>query len=476
MAAKMPFVEEASQRNYKFAKDSEVKNKKSLRCNFNPGPTAPRADGTRDANPNVIGPFDNFDGFLSYIAAQRATVDQSADDADSDEAPAPPKPQKQKKTKASRPGAAPSASRVKPLATDPPASSMQSEDLSRVSKKTEKPKKMPIHSPGQALTPAAVLRNDNEAIDLSTIAHELALAQKIVEQKNKIDYEKAQFKKHMAKLSVTDVQNFKQMLHDLKEEFHKKRKEAKGSRERMKLSAQKCVQVHNEAEKCKALGRPGIDPKLDAKKKPTVAQAEASGREAPSIVFPASIIGTKPKAPRAASELKKTRADEAEARKRKNKNATDDAPQTKKRKTKSSKKDRATPIEPLVLEPISVARPASEHQERQIVIHEPAFTEAPEAEVLAIDPTTAEDIANVAPEVNAVPEANVAPEVTIAPETIVQLEAHVNADAPVPPPRPHTVELAFDRGQPVMTAKPLLACPVWKKPLTASEMLAFYIL
>ena len=37
------------------------------------------------------------------------------------------------------------------------------------------------------------------------IANELALAQKIVELKNKIDHEKAHFKKHMAKLSVADV-------------------------------------------------------------------------------------------------------------------------------------------------------------------------------------------------------------------------------------------------------------------------------
>ena len=58
------------------------------------------------------------------------------------------------------------------------------------------------------------------------IALELALARKIVELKHKIDYEKAQFKKHMAKLSVTDVQNFKVMLHELKEAFHKKRDEA----------------------------------------------------------------------------------------------------------------------------------------------------------------------------------------------------------------------------------------------------------
>ena len=61
------------------------------------------------------------------------------------------------------------------------------------------------------------------------IANELSLAQKIVDLKNKIDYEKAHFKKNMAKLNVADVQIFKKMLHDLKEEFHKKRGEAKGS-------------------------------------------------------------------------------------------------------------------------------------------------------------------------------------------------------------------------------------------------------
>ena len=104
------------------------------------------------------------------------------------------------------------------------------------------------------------------------------MAQKIVELKNKIDYEKVLFKKNMAKLSVADVQSFKQMLDDLKEEFHKKRDEAKGSRERMKYFAEKCVQAHNEAKKRKALGRPGIDPKMAAKqkKKPVVAQAVAS--------------------------------------------------------------------------------------------------------------------------------------------------------------------------------------------------------
>ena len=93
-------------------------------------------------------------------------MEHSSNDADSDEAPTPPKPQKQKKPKASKPSTAPKASRAKPLATAPPEASVQSEDLSRISK-TEK-KKKPIQSSGQALTPAAVLRNENEAIDLSS--------------------------------------------------------------------------------------------------------------------------------------------------------------------------------------------------------------------------------------------------------------------------------------------------------------------
>ena len=92
-----------------------------------------------------------------------------------------------------------------------------------------------------------------------------------------------------------------------------------------------------------------------------------------------------------ASEFKKTRADEAEARKHKTKATTDDAPPTKKSKTK--KRDWATSTEPLVVEPISVARPTSAQQERRLIVHEPAFPEAPEAEdIPAVDPTAAEDI------------------------------------------------------------------------------------
>ena len=103
------------------------------------------------------------------------------------------------------------------------------------------------------------------------------------------------------------------------------------------------------------------------------------------------MIGSKPKVPTVASEFKKTRAVEAEARKRKTKNTTNEAPPTKKIKTK--KKDWAAPTEPLVVEPLSFARHASEHQERQLIVHEPASTEAPEAEdIPAADPIAAEDI------------------------------------------------------------------------------------
>src|SRR3954469_25909004 len=164
-----------------------------------------------------------------------------------------------------------------------------------------------------------------------TIASELALAQRIVELKHKIHYEKAQFKKHVAKLSVQDVKNFKIMLHELKEAFLKKREEAKGSRERMKSLDDKCVQAYNEAEKRKALGRPGIDPRMAAKKKkPSTDKSAPSRREEPRIVFPSSLSGLKPKVKSTASELKKTRTVEAEARNRKNPEASDAAPTKKK--------------------------------------------------------------------------------------------------------------------------------------------------
>ena len=100
----------------------------------------------------------------------------------------------------------------------------------------------------------------------------------------------------MAKISVQDVRNFKVMLHELKEAFLKKRKEAQGSRERMKSLADKCVLAYNEAEKRKSLGRPGIDPRMAAKKKKlSTAQPAPSSQEAPRIIFPSSMTGSKPK-------------------------------------------------------------------------------------------------------------------------------------------------------------------------------------
>jgi len=153
-------------RNFQHAKAPGKENKKSLGLDFNPGPSAPRDDGSCDAEPNEIGPFSKLDGLISYILVQGAKVDHSDNDACTDEAPAPPpRPQKPKKIKASTSAAPPKASRVKPLATAPPEDSVQSEDLSRISKKTEKKKKI-IKSTDQTLTPAAILREEH--IDLSS--------------------------------------------------------------------------------------------------------------------------------------------------------------------------------------------------------------------------------------------------------------------------------------------------------------------
>nr|XP_020188130.1 neuromodulin-like [Aegilops tauschii subsp. strangulata] len=185
---------------------------------------------------------------------------------------------------------------------------------------------------------------------------------------------------------------------DLKAQFNKKCEEAKGSRDRMKYYAEKCIQAHNEAEKRKALGRPGIDPKLAAKKKKksTEAEPKAPRQERPSIVFAASMTGSKPKVPSTASEKKKTRQVEPEARKRKHHDTSEAAPSQKKLKTKASnfsRKERAAAKEPLNVEPISVALPASTNCECRLVVHEPASTEAPESkDIPAADSTAAEDM------------------------------------------------------------------------------------
>ena len=42
----------------------------------------------------------------------------------------------------------------------------------------------------------------------------------------------------------------------------------------MKTLADRYVQAYNVAEKCKALGRPGIDPRMAAKKKKKASMAE----------------------------------------------------------------------------------------------------------------------------------------------------------------------------------------------------------
>ena len=113
------------------------------------------------------------------------------------------------------------------------------------------------------------------------------------------------------------------------------------------------------------------------KKKPAVAEPEASRQEEPCIVFPASMTCLKPKVPSAASDLKNTRATEAEAKKRKYKDASDDAPSKKKLKTKetkSSRKERAAASQPLIVEPISITPPAATNQERRVVLHELAST------------------------------------------------------------------------------------------------------
>ena len=62
------------------------------------------------------------------------------------------------------------------------------------------------------------------------------------------------------------------------------------------------------------------------------------------------------------------------------------------RRERPRRKDRDGPIEPLVIEPIAFAHPDPENQEHQLIVHESASTEAPEAqEVPVVDPITTKD-------------------------------------------------------------------------------------
>ena len=85
------------EKNLQFAWASALQNKKDLVIDFNPGLAAPRPDGSREANQNIIGPFNSFDGLLSHIAAQRATIAEAAGEEEHEDDPEPTKPKKKSK-------------------------------------------------------------------------------------------------------------------------------------------------------------------------------------------------------------------------------------------------------------------------------------------------------------------------------------------------------------------------------------------
>ena len=75
------------QRNFQFAQQSGKLNKKKFGLDFNPGPSAPTADGMREAEPNVIGPYANLEGLITYILVQGIAVNEPASDTESDDVP-----------------------------------------------------------------------------------------------------------------------------------------------------------------------------------------------------------------------------------------------------------------------------------------------------------------------------------------------------------------------------------------------------
>ena len=60
--------------NYQLARCSAAQNKKDYGIDFNPGPAEPSPDGTREAEPNSIGPVDDLAAYLAHCTEQRASV------------------------------------------------------------------------------------------------------------------------------------------------------------------------------------------------------------------------------------------------------------------------------------------------------------------------------------------------------------------------------------------------------------------
>jgi hypothetical protein len=169
--------------NYQFARASAEQNKKDYGIDFNPRPAEPRPNGTREADPNLTGPCDNLKAYIEHLDALRTAAAAAHGEAQADDnAPASPKPQcrskgsKAKGPKASKAATTPKASRVKPLRSAPPETSVHSKTVSRNSPKTKS-------SAGRGPKPTSTLRDDDDIIHLSNDDFDDDALEKLIKNK-----------------------------------------------------------------------------------------------------------------------------------------------------------------------------------------------------------------------------------------------------------------------------------------------------
>lgn len=161
------------------------------------------------------------------------------------------------------------------------------------------------------------------------VNEELTVAQKAVQQREKIHHEKTLLKANIYKFYANQIHGYQIMMKDLKDEFEKRCDAVKGALMCLEKKIEQMVQSHNAMLKRKALGQPTLDPKIieHSKKASKSLDQQISPQPASrGIQFPTGFSGPRNPQPSTATSSKITKQDEVEAKKHKRSHPTEAQP------------------------------------------------------------------------------------------------------------------------------------------------------